>query len=627
MSLAPEHAISIKKPITIFEDPFAEEVWKTTYKDYNDETVDDTLFRVAKHIASAETPALHTLWTDRFFDMLSNFKCTAGGRIYSNAGTEWDGTVLYNCFASDAKVLTNEGYKLITDVEIGDLVLTHKGRWQPVTNVLQRHYLGKVYRLTSHLFTDDIIVTPEHPFYQGNEQWIAATDVNNVTLAYQEDTQDGCVELDLVDFFEEEIRLGYVTVEPEYLFTQTTFIGNSGAKGLKETVKIKRKIIINDDFAYVLGRYVGDGCSFSQKHFYSCKFPKSGFSIVFNNKEKKEMEYCKNILESAFEISLNVNLAKQQNCVYLRKGSIILGTFFHRFIGDGFNTKQIPAPIWRTNHNVQQRFLHGIFDADGIIRARGDIGIILANEDLINDIHALCIIHNMPMTTRQFSQESEHVTASYSLSVGAHYSYNFRQGMTKHYDDERKSYKVLQPPTNLLQITSDGRLLTNRFVKTEEHYDGYVYNISVKGDESYVVNNVITHNCYVGPRYLPDPDSLVNIMKHLNAQIQTLKSEGGWGENFCLRFDQVIFVMRNGSEFLTIIDEVKKGDCVLSDDGLWHEVEAKMTIFKDNMIELQFDNNEIVHCTDDHCFLVIRSGEHQWVEAKELLDSDEILHV
>lgn len=88
-----------KKYKTQFEDSFSEEVWASTYKDHNDETVNDTLFRVAVAAASVEqTEELKLEWTEKFYDLLSEFKATAGGRIYANAGTEWGGTTLMNCY-------------------------------------------------------------------------------------------------------------------------------------------------------------------------------------------------------------------------------------------------------------------------------------------------------------------------------------------------------------------------------------------------------------------------------------------------------------------------------------------------------------------------------------------------
>jgi ribonucleoside-diphosphate reductase alpha chain len=88
-----------KKYRTTFEDSFSEEVWAATYKDHNDRDINDTLFRVAAGAASVETTeALRLEWTEKFYDLLTSFKATAGGRIYANAGTEWGGTTLMNCY-------------------------------------------------------------------------------------------------------------------------------------------------------------------------------------------------------------------------------------------------------------------------------------------------------------------------------------------------------------------------------------------------------------------------------------------------------------------------------------------------------------------------------------------------
>jgi ribonucleoside-diphosphate reductase alpha chain len=106
-----------KKYKTVFEDPFSEEVWVSTYKDHNDETIDDTMFRVAAAAASMEqTDELRLLWTENFYDLLSNFKATAGGRIYANAGTEWKGTTLMNCYV---------GPRVKKDADSLDGILTH----------------------------------------------------------------------------------------------------------------------------------------------------------------------------------------------------------------------------------------------------------------------------------------------------------------------------------------------------------------------------------------------------------------------------------------------------------------------------------------------------------------------
>lgn len=83
----------------VFQDGFSEEIWAATYKDHNDKSLSDTFKRVAKHIASVEgTEDKRTEWQEKFYDMLTDFKGVSGGRIMSNAGTEWAKTSLMNCF-------------------------------------------------------------------------------------------------------------------------------------------------------------------------------------------------------------------------------------------------------------------------------------------------------------------------------------------------------------------------------------------------------------------------------------------------------------------------------------------------------------------------------------------------
>lgn len=85
--------------MTQFTNDFSREVWETTYR-YNDEkTVDDTFRRVATAVASVEiTDDLKLQWTEKFIDLLSDFKFVPGGRIISNAGTNYGGTTMINCF-------------------------------------------------------------------------------------------------------------------------------------------------------------------------------------------------------------------------------------------------------------------------------------------------------------------------------------------------------------------------------------------------------------------------------------------------------------------------------------------------------------------------------------------------
>ena len=129
-------------------------------------------------------------------------------------------------------------------------------------------------------------------------------------------------------------------------------------------------------------------------------------------------------------------------------------------------------------------------------------------------------------------------------------------------------------------------------------------------------------NCYVSPHIQHDIDSIDGIYEHLLMQAKTLKSEGGYGENFCIGFNEQIFIKRNDKEMFIKIGEIQKGDFVLSDDNDWHIVEEIIIAEKENMIELELENGEKIICTDDHLFL---SDDGRWIMAKDITENDNII--
>ena len=96
----------------------------------------------------------------------------------------------FNCFIDgQTSVYTAKGWKPIKAIEVGDLALTDKGRFQPVTFVHHKQnpqkYAGdvvKIYvqrpriQLSAKQEYRFITVTPDHPVFV-NEKWIAAGDV------------------------------------------------------------------------------------------------------------------------------------------------------------------------------------------------------------------------------------------------------------------------------------------------------------------------------------------------------------------------------------------------------------------------------------------------------------------
>lgn len=87
------------------------------------------------------------------------------------------------CISGGSQILTLDGYKNIEDVEVGDMVLTHKNRYRKVLNT-QVNYIGpneKLVEFSGKNIFKPIITTKNHPFYtrqNGETKWIEADNLN-----------------------------------------------------------------------------------------------------------------------------------------------------------------------------------------------------------------------------------------------------------------------------------------------------------------------------------------------------------------------------------------------------------------------------------------------------------------
>ena len=129
--------------------------------------------RVARGIAAVEqTDEQKAYWEQRFFEVLSGFQFVPGGRILTGAGSGHQVT-FYNCMPPDQEVLTANGYRPISQIAIGDLVVTHRNRLRPVLHKFERETEEPLYIIRpKKMGYDDLRVTGEHKIYVVRSEWV-----------------------------------------------------------------------------------------------------------------------------------------------------------------------------------------------------------------------------------------------------------------------------------------------------------------------------------------------------------------------------------------------------------------------------------------------------------------------
>ena len=129
--------------------------------------------RVARGIAEVEpTPELQKEWEQRFYEALENFQFVPGGRILAGAGSGHQVT-FYNCMPPDQEVLTADGYRPISDIRIGDMVVTHRNRLRPVLHKFERETEEPLYIIRPRkMGYDDLRLTGDHKVYVVRSEWV-----------------------------------------------------------------------------------------------------------------------------------------------------------------------------------------------------------------------------------------------------------------------------------------------------------------------------------------------------------------------------------------------------------------------------------------------------------------------
>lgn len=423
----------------------------------------------------------------------------------------------FACFVKDTKVCTvNDGVKNIQDIEIGDLVVTHKNRVRPVEQI-HKNELGdrKIYKV-SVIGNKDIYVTGNHKFwsfytkkYKKNKLsfgWNSVEDLKTLIdnkktsrqscyvsmptgTNIQNDTEYIIDIMDYKDILLNEppiIRLisckkdEYEKITP----ISESFDKNNNLK-ISHGQSINRKWIINDDLANLFGIWLGDGYIKKNKNYIR------GIGFTVHNINKKLINYIINTSKKIFGCNITSYNSKNSNVTNVSINSHIVGKIFMTLFGSYFNGKRLPKMIFSWPKNLVNNLLAGLITTDGhIAKKKSNITLGLSNEELMNQIYHLCRNNGIKTTYL-----NKYIGKGQSC-------YNYVISIDSHKDIIDKIYKLYDD--NRIQNCSTDNSTDYEFIKissiTEtDRSDEYVYTLGVKDDHSYTVEGLLVENCYIEP--------------------------------------------------------------------------------------------------------------------------------
>ncbi len=508
--------------------------------------------RVARGIAAVETTEeKQAYWEKRFNEALADFQFVPGGRILAGAGSGHQVT-FYNCMPPEQEVLTADGYRPISEIKIGDLMVTHRNRLRPVLHKFERETEETLYIIRPQKVSyDDLRVTGDHKVHiirsewvnkhrsrdglrlQHEPDWIPAKDIkpgDYVAIAHNgEESSPDTISL-------QDYVSGYETNDGK-LFKATTRGSHGYVSDWGTHYKINDSLALDGELCYLFGRWLGDGCV---THRTGTDIP-SGIKIVFSLDEKDDAVEIARIIEAKFGIEGSIKLSSTERWYDLWVNSMPLGEFFKTFLGCYSYGKRIPDQLMHLSSELTLELLHGLFSADGYL-SDNKLGIMLSNRTLAVQIHQLLLRIGYLFSIRENTHRLGRVP-SYRLQATANECAPLFE-----------RFFGVQAPEYSVDLKYYFEYDSLKWVRINEiaveDYSGIVLDIEVEEDHSFISAGIAVSNCYV----IPSPeDSRQGILDNLKVMTEIMARGGGVGIN--------LSTLRPRGSYIKTVNGTASGPC------------------------------------------------------------------
>jgi len=301
---------------------------------------------------------------------------------------------------------------------------------------------------------------------------------------------------------------------------------------------IPKNIPISKEFMRLVGYYLAEG------HVSKMKNRPNSFALALTFSEK-EREYINDVVGISKKIFRKVDVRQYKNVrnktVQININSSILARVFKNLFGDNSYNKRLPYQFLFLSLEKQKELIRGLFRGDGHLRVRsrgkggseyiyGTVSSVLAYQ-LLNILFRQNLIPHF----RICSPGKKGTVNKYSISLSQYDIHNIfpEINLPKRSCTFRHGF-----------VLRNYAMIPIKSIK-EKKYQGFVYNLEVEGDHSYLANNVAVSNCS-WPQLYPKfrSRSVKNVLDEIeylvnNYSIKEIMDDTGtfpvgeWLEEFC----------------------------------------------------------------------------------------------
>ena len=420
------------------------------------------------------------------------------------------------CGVFDTPIITKSGIKNLGEIQIGDEVLTHKGRFKKVTKRTYRPYKGHVVETNSYGYYRDLIFTPDHPFWDNNDFVSLHNLNNNLYLANIKelsnidhiDTTSICTNFVDRDNFiyprssqskidnktRRKILDDLNNKKSQTELSRKYGISQSAISSIKnETRKpknsIPQKIKLDYDFGLIMGYYASEGSVGAGGR--NCDFALDGHV-------DKTLEFFVDQLSLSLKNSIGIvpKLHKRKhNTLSVAINSRVFGEVLKYICPGDCYTKLMNHDILFSTPEFLKGFITGIWNGDGHV-GKDFATLQLTNENLVNQVKLALSYFGINSSLLKHKRPTEGIIKGKKVKLSPCWKLNISGGEFRKFQSTFYDYGLIDLPQRD-SVFNDGCSSINKIKdKIYVPYKGLVYNLEVEDDHSYSTPNATVHNCF-----------------------------------------------------------------------------------------------------------------------------------
>ena len=393
----------------------------------------------------------------------------------------------FGCFPKGSLVQTDKGLKEINKIEVGERVMTHRGRLRKVSRILGRDYNGSMVELYTRKSSHPVRLTSDHKVYVIRTK--NCKQKGRKTRLCQKRCKQNCPDKFFKDYTIELVRTETLKRDDYLLYPVNQEIKDIGE--LRPTDYLNRReykygpkigelpdnIKINSNFLKIIGYWIAEGSS----HRAYIRFSLGGHENNFANDIIK-------LTKKVFGIESKQHKRKSKKSgLEITCCNSNLSNIFENLCGKGAANKHIPYN-WECLPLEKQRILlEAIFRGDGTTSKKGiksragyrsitTISPILAFQ-LKNILLRLGIMPSCNHTEPKIDKNGVRHRKSYTIFWYERVYSNYTD-----WCEENGTVYAVYPIKKIKKY----------------NFKGKVYNLTVFQDHSYVTQNFAVGNCSKG---------------------------------------------------------------------------------------------------------------------------------